>query len=115
MASSPKSPAILSPGDGAPKDKTDYLNNHYTIAYNRYLKNELVPEFQKADKRVSFVDIYPEFIGKDKDGNTVILTDLFGDITHPNHLGYDKIGTKFAKAIATIARGEKKPATVVAK
>ena len=92
------------PGKGAPADQTDYLNNHYVIAYNKYVKETLVPELARAGKHVSFVDIYPEFIGADKDGHAVILTKQFGDTTHPNTIGYDRIGKCFAKAIEAAAK-----------
>ena len=87
------------PGAGAPADQTDYLNNHYVIAYNKYVRETLVPELAGGGRHVSFVDIYPEFIGPDKDGHTFILTKQFVDTTHPNTIGYDKIGVRFAKAI----------------
>lgn len=87
---------------GTEADQTDYALNHYVIPYNDWLKTTLVPTLKAADKPVSFVDAYADFIGNDAAGHKIIEP-YYGDYgLHPDATGYALMGTTFANGIKAL-------------
>jgi hypothetical protein len=73
----------------------DATQNASVIAYNKQIKDVIVPKYKALGKKVYFVDQYKNFV----DAAGKVVTSAFPDKVHPTRAGYDKIGDTWSKAI----------------
>jgi len=74
------------------------LLNDDVKAYNSYIQNTLVPEYQNLSRHVSFVNQYQNFVNS----NGTIKTALLPDGVHPNQTGYDLMADTWFAAIQAL-------------
>lgn len=81
--------------------------NHFVILYNRWLREEFVPQQRARGVKITLIDQYQNFILADGTvrGWGPDAPNGYADFgLHPNQAGYDLMGATWAKAILEIVR-----------
>jgi lysophospholipase L1-like esterase len=69
--------------------------NPSVMAYNKLIREQIVPRFLAMGRNVVLVDQYRNFV----DSSGAVMTAMFPDTVHPTRAGYEKMGDTWAQAI----------------
>jgi lysophospholipase L1-like esterase len=69
--------------------------NASVLAYNKLIRDQIVPNFKALGRNVVFVDQYRNFV----DATGTVMSAELPDTVHPTRAGYAKVGETWAQAI----------------
>lgn len=82
------------------------------VDYNTYIQEVLVPAYQAANKNVTLVDQYTNFLTDPSDLTSIDASLFSNGINHPDNQGYSKMAETWFEGIRAVASPVPEPSSV---